>query len=124
MTPRRKNAGPQGRGVVGRVLRIAAGGVVVLSLVDGVFGQGGLIENERLRQQNAYESEAVATLARENERFREDARRLQEDPSAIEDLARRDLGLIKDGELVVILRDVPAPTPTSPQALRQDKKKR
>jgi cell division protein FtsB len=33
------------------------------------------------------------------------ARRLREDPSAIESVARRDLGLIKPGEKVFIVKD-------------------
>jgi cell division protein FtsB len=43
----------------------------------------------------------------ENARLREEAQRLQEDASAIEDLARRELGLIKPGEKLFILKDVP-----------------
>ncbi len=105
-------------------MRFGAAGVVVLSLVDGVFGQGGLIENERLRQEIARDEAALERLVEENESLREETRRLKEDPSAIEDLARRHLGLLKEGELVVILRDVPTPTPTSPPELRQDRKKR
>src|SRR5690606_31152715 len=120
----RVRPGQQGRGVVARVVRFGAAGVVVLSLVDGVFGQGGLIENERLRQEIARDEAALERLVEENESLREETRRLKEDPSAIEDLARRHLGLLKEGELVVILRDVPTPTPTSPPELRQDRKKR
>ena len=36
-----------------------------------------------------------------------DIRRLREDPSAVEELAREELGLMKDGELLIILRDMP-----------------
>jgi len=34
------------------------------------------------------------------------ARRLREDPSGIEDQARRELGLIKPGEVLFIVKDV------------------
>ena len=45
------------------------------------------------------------------------ARRLREDPAAIEEIARRELGLIKPGERVFILKDVPLPKPcTAPLA--------
>ena len=47
----------------------------------------------------------------ENQRLREQARRYREDPSAIEELARKDLGLIKPGEKLFIIRDQPAPGP-------------
>ena len=55
-----------------------------------------------------------ATIARqraENARLRETARRLREDPSAIEEIARRELGLIKPGERVFIVKDVPRAMP-------------
>lgn len=121
---RRGHAGQQGRGVIGRVVRFGAAGVVVLSLVDGFVGQGGMIENQRLRDEIARDEAALARLIDDNDRLREDARLLKEDPAAVEALARKQLGLMKKGELVVILRDVPTPTPTSPPELRQDRKKR
>jgi len=58
--------------------------------------------------------ELAAALARqrtENARMREEARRLKEDPTAIEEIARRELGLIKPGEKVFIIREIP---PTRP----------
>jgi len=47
----------------------------------------------------------------ENARFREEARRLREDPTAIEELARRELGLIRPGEKLFIIRDAPVSAP-------------
>ena len=44
-------------------------------------------------------------------------RRLREDPSAVEELAREELGLIKDGELLIILRDTP-PSTAQPSSCR------
>ena len=49
---------------------------------------------------------AVAAAREENARLREEARRLREDPAAIEDIARRELGLIKPGETLFVVRDV------------------
>ena len=48
----------------------------------------------------------------ENQRLREQARRYREDPATIEELARKDLGLIKPGEKLFIIRDLP---PTAPR---------
>jgi len=42
----------------------------------------------------------------ENAELREMARRLREDPAAIEEQARRELGLIKPGELLFIVKDI------------------
>ena len=107
-----------------RVARWLAVAFVTLALVDGVFGQRGLIENRRLAQRNAEMAATVEALQADNVALAEEARRLKEDPAAVEELARRELGLLKPGELVVILRDVPAPTPTTPEEFRQDKRKR
>lgn len=97
---------------------------VTLAMVDGLFGQRGLIENMRLADRNGTMAKRVALLKAENVALEEHAGRLKHDTTAIEDLARRDLGLLKDGELVIILRDVAAPTPTTPDEFRQDKRKR
>jgi cell division protein FtsB len=45
----------------------------------------------------------------ENARLREEARRLREEPEAIEEIARRELGLIKPGETLFIIKDVEPP---------------
>ena len=44
-----------------------------------------------------------------NVRLAGQARRLREDPTAIEEVARRELGLIRPGEKVFIIKDVPPP---------------
>ena len=48
-------------------------------------------------------------LRAENAALRSQARRLREDPTAIEEVARRDLGLIAPGEIVFIIKDAKAP---------------
>jgi cell division protein FtsB len=80
-------------------------------VADGLVGERGLLAMMRARQE--YEG-LVATLQNlrgENARLRDEARRLREDPAAIEEVARRELGLIRAGETVFIIRDVP---PTKP----------
>ena len=63
-------------------------------------------------------SEAVASLRQENDGLRESARQLREDSGVIEDLARRELGLIRPGEKLFILSEQPpdgaAPLPPAP----------
>jgi len=61
-----------------------------------------------MRARRQYD-ELSATIARQrmdNARLRDQARRLREDPAAIEEIARRELGLIKPGERVFIIKDV------------------
>jgi cell division protein FtsB len=75
-------------------------------VVDAVFGDRGLLATLRARQ--AYEelSGSIARQRAENSRLRETVRRLREDPAAIEEIARRELGLMKPGERVFIVKDV------------------
>ena len=78
-------------------------------IVDATVGEKGLLAMRKARQQYQALESSLAAARAENDRRREEARRLREDPSAIEDLARRELGLIKPGEKLFILKDVPPP---------------
>jgi cell division protein FtsB len=75
-------------------------------VVDGLVGDRGLLAMLRARQEYDAMSATISQLRAENARLREVARRLREDPSAIEEIARRDLGLIRPGERVFIVKDV------------------
>ena len=86
---------------------VAIGCVII---VDTLVGDKGLLAMRKARQQYHLLEQSLAAERAENARLREDARRLKEDPSAIEELARKDLGLIKPGEKLFILRDVPPPS--------------
>ncbi len=86
-------------------------------VVDGLVGERGLLAMLRARREYDALSASIARQRAENARLREMARRLREDPTAIEEIARRELGLIKPGERVFILKDVPLPKPrTAPPA--------
>ena len=76
-------------------------------VVDALVGEKGLLEMLKKRQEHRAVEQSLANVRAENARLREEARSLQEDPSAIEDLARRELGLIKPGEKLFIVKDVP-----------------
>jgi cell division protein FtsB len=66
----------------------------------------------RARQQHDELAAAIARKRADNAQLRDEARRLREDPTAIEEIARRELGLIKPGERVFIIKDVlPAGAP-------------
>jgi cell division protein FtsB len=82
-----------------------------LIIVDGLFGERGLLAMLRARNEYRELSTAIDRQRADNARFREEARRLREDPTAIEEIARRELGLIKPGEKVFIVRDVPPAKP-------------
>jgi len=92
-----------------RLLHIGLILIAIVVTLDALTGDRGLLAMLRVRRQS---TALAATLAREraeNARLAEQARRLREDPAAIEEVARRELGLIRPGEKVFIIRDVPPP---------------
>jgi len=74
-------------------------------LIDALFGEKGLLESLKARRESADLALHLRRLKGDNARLREEARRLREDPGAIEELARRDLGLLRPGEVVFIIKD-------------------
>jgi cell division protein FtsB len=60
----------------------------------------------KARRQAEELAAAIARQRAENARLREEARRLTDDPAAIEEVARRELGLIRPGEKVFIIKDL------------------
>lgn len=83
-------------------------GVVVF--VNALVGEKGLLETVKKQEEFRALELAIAQLRLDNARLREQAARLQSDPQTIEDLARRELGLIKPGEHLFIVKDVPPGT--------------
>lgn len=81
--------------------------VGIVIVVDALFGDRGLVNTIRARRTYAALEAHVAETRAENARLREEARRLREDASAIESLARRQLGLIRPGETLFIIRELP-----------------
>ena len=77
-------------------------------VVDSLVGEKGLLETMRARREDTELGSQIARLRAENAQLREQARRLREDPRAIEEVARRELGLMRPGELLFIIKDVPA----------------
>jgi len=83
--------------------------VVCVLIVDALVGDQGLVATTRARKQYDRLASDLARLRAENSSLREEARRLREDPAAIEEIARRELGLISPGEKLFIIKDI-APT--------------
>lgn len=107
--PRRRTPKPPTRSW--RLVHLLLLFVASVIVVDGLVGERGLLAMLRARHEG---DRLLATIARqraENARLRDQARRLREDPTAIEEIARRELGLIKPGERVFIVKDVPPAKP-------------
>lgn len=108
---KRKESKPSSHGLSRKVIHWLLLFVGSLIVVDGLVGERGLLAMLRARHEYDELSNHIARQRAENTRLREEARRLREDPSAIEEVARRDLGLIKPGEKVFIIRDAQPPKP-------------
>jgi cell division protein FtsB len=94
---------PSGRGR--RIVRWVVLFVAVLIVVNGLVGDRGLLAMLRARREYDELAAQIARQRAENGRLRDRAQRLRDDPAAIEEVARRELGLIKPGEKVFILKD-------------------
>ena len=75
-------------------------------LVNGLFGERGLLESLRARRAYAAAARELARIRQENDGLRERVRRLRNDPATIEAVARGELGLVRDGEIMITVRDV------------------
>ena len=92
-----------------RVLNCVLGFVTVVLVVDALVGDKGLLDIMRARRQHAALAAAIGKTRRDNARLRDEIRRLREDPGAIESLAREELGLMREGEVLFIVKDTQSP---------------
>lgn len=84
--------------------------VTLVLVINALIGERGLMETLRARQQHHELVQSIDRLRTDNVRLREEMRRLTSDPATIEALARQELGLIKPGEVLFIIKDAkPAP---------------
>jgi cell division protein FtsB len=93
-----------------KYLNLLLGFVTVVLLVDALVGEEGLMDRLRAREEYEKASAELAALRRENARMREEKQRLQNDPAMIEGIAREELGLIRPGELLFIIKDTKTPS--------------
>lgn len=89
----------------GRSVRAVMVVVVALVGLDLLASDNGVVAGMRARRERESLQRDLEAIRRENLQLIEQARRLREDPSTIESVARRDLGLIRPGEKLFILRE-------------------
>ena len=92
-----------------RLLNALLAFATIVLLVDALVGDKGLVERMRARRQYAAEAAALEAVRHENAVMREKIIQLKNDPKAIESLAREEMGFIRPGELLFILRDAAKP---------------
>jgi cell division protein FtsB len=91
-------------------------GACVLA-VNALVGERGLSETLRARREFQAAVADLSKLQYENAALAETVRQLQQDAPAIERVARAELGLIKPGEILVVVKPVAAPSaPSDPSS--------
>jgi len=91
------------------LLKVALAFLACALALDALVGARGLPAVLQARREYQALSSELERVRGENARLRQDVRRLREDPEAIEEIARRDLHLIRPGEKVFIIRDAAPP---------------
>jgi len=99
-------------------LNAALAFIAVVLMIDALVGEKGLMETMRARKAAQTEEARLDALRLENAKLREEKRRLNEDPASIEAEARRQLGLVRPGEVMFILKDVQPASTTHPRTGR------
>jgi len=75
-------------------------------LVNGLFGERGLMDTVRARRAILAANRDLDRLRRDNAGLRDLARRLRSDPATIESVARGELGLVRRDEILITVKDV------------------
>jgi cell division protein FtsL len=77
-------------------------GLFVLALlVHDVFGTHGFLAMRRTRNEIGKVQKEIERLNKENRQLADEVKALKTDPRYIEKIAREDLGLAKDGEVII-----------------------
>jgi cell division protein FtsB len=76
-----------------------------LLFLDALVGEKGFVENLKARQQFQAAERSLGRLKDENALLRKEAELLRKDPETIEGIARKELGLMRPGEKLFIIRD-------------------
>ena len=88
--------------------RVVQYGLLILGILlflDALVGEKGFVENLKARQQYEAIERSLGRLKDDNERLRKEVELLRKDPDTIEGIARRELGLMRPGEKLFIIKD-------------------
>jgi cell division protein FtsB len=88
-----------------RIVHLVLLFVAAVLFINAVVGEGGVVVRQRRRNEYNQLMSELDRLKSANAAMREQNRRLRDDPDALEEAARRDLGLMKRGETVFIIKD-------------------
>jgi cell division protein FtsB len=79
--------------------------VIVVLVTDGLVGENGFFQRARVREAYRQERLTVDALRQANQRLLHEIRQMKYDPATIEGLAREELGFVRPGEVLFIIRD-------------------
>lgn len=82
-------------------------GISCVLMVNALVGETGYLATLRADREYAEVQDALSEARLENQQLQEDIRRMREDPAALEDVARREHGMLAAGETLVVVRDAP-----------------
>jgi cell division protein FtsB len=85
--------------------------VMAAMLVDALVGDRGFVSSIRARAEYAHMQAALSALRLENAALQDRQRRLISDRRSIEALARTEMGFIRRGEILFIVRPVVVKSP-------------
>jgi cell division protein FtsL len=77
--------------------------ILILLLLLGIFtffGEKGIFNLLRAQKEVARIKEKNTKLEEENQKLREEVKRLKTDRRYIEEIARKELGMVKEGEII------------------------
>lgn len=80
--------------------------VTVVLLLNALVGDRGFMETLRARRHHQELVQTIERLRAEKARLEDEVWRLQSDPATIEAVARQELGLVRPGEMLFIIRDL------------------
>ena len=81
--------------------------VATALLANAIVGERGLIATRAAKRHAMALAAEIEAVQVQNDALREQAKRLRTDPKAIESVARDELGLMRKGELLILLQDGP-----------------
>lgn len=93
---------------------------LALLVVQDIFGTHGVLAMRRSQREAGEIRKEIQKLDEENRQLQDRVKDLKSDPQAIEEIARKDMGLAKPGELIFKL---PPKTATAPAATEPSDKK-
>lgn len=94
--------------------RTILGLLLVLLLMDNIFGTHGYLAMRRTQKEIAALKKDLQRLNDENQQLAEQVKALKSDPQLIEKIARDELGLARPGEVIIRIPQQPANSSAAP----------